>query len=524
MNDYPQKEVPTTPPSAPDAIDLNRYGDTTASTVELNFTHPPAEDFNGVRIDPATGRLIPTAYNVVETFETHVSPTRWVYICTTGCDTNLGTYDAPFRTLTRAMQVVQPGTAVRIKPGDYRAPDLMGCWFKHIHGTAENPIWIGGIPGMERPVLSEITVSRGSYVIIHDLEIHGLGDSLKHGIHIHEGDSRSDAESTHHFVIRNNYLHNITNSPFKVAWVYHAWYFDNEIGDGNPMRQSGDMDHVGVHYINVAYNYIWDGVGTGISFKGASTNCNIYGNLIINGGHMGAHMGQTTGRPYFLPAFEPGVTTEAQNIRTFSNIFIGGIAPVAFSSSRSNYAVNNTCVLPQKYLVRILNQNDDPDWYMGGAPSEGTIANNIFYFDSLPGEHFNVSPNTPVDTFVVENNLFFHAENPGYLPLPPEFIRTCSIAPNNINNSILQDPLFADDTYIIAAMAAGGRDMAQRKSMLAKIRPEHLALTAGSPAVGAGTITPAGNLTQDLSFVTHDFFGKPFAHRRSVGAIEFYSE
>ena len=488
---------------------------------ETNFVHCPANKFCGVQINPVTKRLIPTAFNVVDTFEKNAKPNRWLYISETGDDKNPGTFEEPMRTLTNAMQQVKPGTAIRIMPGEYTDHEFMGERFENVYGTAENPIWIGGVPGMERPVLSMITIAKGAYVIIHDLEIFGPNDKLWHGIHVNE-DGSINPEAAHHFVIRGNYVHDVTNSPFKIAGLYHSWYFDNEIGSGNPMRQSGDIDHVGAHYINAAYNYIWDAVGTGISFKGGSANSNIYGNLIINGGHAGSHMGQSSGREFFRPAFEAGVTTEAYNIRTYANIFIGGITPVVFSSSRDNFAINNTFILPECFILRILNQNKDPDWYMGGAASNGTIANNIFVFDNWPETPFNIGPGTAPETFTFKNNLFFNIHNPGVFPKLHMYINdVCEeldkpLSGMDLNSTILQDPLFVNNEAILHAAALTKKDAAsedERRTRLARIAAKDLVLSKNSPAKNTGV---------HFDFVTLDFFGKPFkTDGRSIGALQF---
>jgi len=55
-----------------------------------------------------------------------------LYVSPSGSDSNPGTRDEPFRTLTRAAQAVTPGTTVHVAPGTY-----FGGVRTNTHGTAE---------------------------------------------------------------------------------------------------------------------------------------------------------------------------------------------------------------------------------------------------------------------------------------------------------------------------------------------------------------------------------------------------
>ena len=513
---------------------------------EAAFTHPPASDFCGVRIGD-NGRLIPTAYNVVQTFETGKTPTMFYYISTNGCDQNPGTYEQPFATLVKAITFAKPGTAIRLLPGNYRELGI-GDVFYNVNGTEAEPIWVGGVPGMERPVIREICFPSASYLVIHDLEVHGVSDVLHHGIHVSDDGIH---ESAHHVVIRGNYIHGITNSSFKVAGLYHGWYFDNELGDGNFMRGSGDMDHVGGHFINAAYNYIWTGAGTGISFKGGSANCNIYGNLIVNAAESAITMGQTSGANFYRPPLERGTTVEAYNIRTFSNIIIGGNTAASFSSSRDNYFVNNTVVLPTYFLFRILNQQPEGnpnDLAYGGGARNGVVANNIFLYDRQTAEPICIGPKTHPETFVIENNLFMNIDKAlnesGGESVADYKLPTLPLM--DAKTTFVKDPLFANMQNInfvseVCASKPGyqfDRDpqlKAEREARIAKITPEDLHLQPNSPAIAAGTeeakaaretlaaltAPNGGPEVRPVNFATHDFYGRPFKSPRSLGAIEF---
>ena len=487
------------------------------ATVEK--TMPPGE-YNGVKIG-TDGRLVPSAYDKVKTFENGKKPVRMVYVAPHGDDTNgEGTMTAPYKTISKGLEFAQPGTAIRIMPGEYHERVASN----NLYATEGNPIWIGGVPGMERPKMivsgEFMSISGGSYVILHDMEVMHTPPyrAGRHGFNISSAgkpvynipgnrsslnlDSFYNPEMTHHFVLRNLYVHHIGDSPVKTAGVNCYWLFDCEVAYGQQgLRGSGSIDNVGSHNATVAYNYVHHSIGQGIVFKGGSSNVDIHNNLCVDYGVRGVQMGQSTGKTLFRPPLHlmpENERYEANNIRTYSNIFIGGgyeidgrfegSAPFAFASSTNCYAVNNTVINPSGYLFRILNneQPNDPNYpnvpglTHNGAACCGTVANNIFYYNKLVNEAINVGAGTEPETFVVRNNLFYNADNPDS---KPDFGKV-----KEENSIFFTDPLFEDVSNF------------------------NFNLKAGSKAIGAGIEVP---------FVKEDYKGKPFNNPRSIGAIQY---
>ena len=466
----------------------------TTPDVENDETMPTG-DFNGVMIG-ADGRLIPSAYDKVKTFENGKKPIREVFVSPNGNDANgNGTMQAPYKTIAKGMESIQPGTAIRIMPGEYNERIARN----NLYATEANPIWIGGVPGMERPkmvVNSEfMTISGGSYVIIHDMEVTHTPpyQANLHGFNIYSSGDNLDnfynPETTHHFVLRGLYIHHIGDSPVKTAGVNFYWIFDCEVSYAQQgLRGSGSIDNVGSHNVTVAYNYLHNSIGEGIIFKGGSSNVDIHNNLNVNYGSRGVMMGQSTGKEYFRPPLHlvpEDERYEAKNIRTYSNIFIGGATAFAFASSKNCYAVNNTVINPTAHLFRILNNESGTDPAFprltdNGAACCGTIANNIFYYGNLTGQAVNVGAGTKPETFVARNNLFYNTENPNNKP---------SFGSVTEENSIFSiDPLFED------------------------AESHNFSLKAESPAIDAGI---------DFLFVKEDFKGNPFKNPRSIGAIQY---
>jgi len=484
-------------------------------------------DYNGVKIG-ADGRLIPSAYHKIKTFENGKTPLREVFVAPHGDDVRgNGSKNSPYKTIKKGLEFAAPGTAIRIMPGEYSESILRN----DLYGTAENPIWIGGVPGMERPKMIHesafLTVAGGSYVILHDMEVtqpppHRPG---RHGFNIYSGDGQiykvpgdvttinfevlNNPEITHHIIFRNLYVHHIGDSPVKTAGVYTYWMFDCELAYGQQgLRGSGTLDNVGSHNALVAYNYLHHSIGHGIVFKGGSSNVDICHNLLIDYGVRGVQMGQSSGKVYFRPPLHvlpEDERYEAKHIRAYANIFIGGgyesegrflgSSAINFASSFNCFAVNNTVINPTGHLFRIHNNEiafdpghpTAPRLSHNGAARYGTVANNIFYYGKLTAEAINIGPDTEPETFTVSNNLFYNIENPDRIP---DF----GAVPHK--NSIFgQDPLFE-------AFSA-----------------QNFALKANSPAIGAGIDLPF--LKKDSSmFAFKDFEGRPFALPRSIGAFQ----
>jgi hypothetical protein len=353
------------------------------------------------------------------------------------------------------------------------------------------------------------TIRLGSYFILHDMEVKHLPPYKQgyHGISI-AGDYVKQTP-VHHFIMRNLYVHHVGDSPVKTATADYYWMFDCEVSHGQQgLRGSGSIDNVGSHHATVAYNYLHHSIGIGIVFKGGSSEVDIHNNLIVEPGVTAVSMGQSTGYQYFLPA----LTTlreedrfEAHDIRTFSNIIIGGDCSFYMTSCRDCYFVNNTAVNPTVHLFRHFNMTvetgasysiplADPAKYRlsnGGASLNNTIANNIFYYDG--DQTIRIQPRTNPETLFLHNNLFYHAKAPKsqlvYDMLP--------VAKGNMKNVITgKDPLFTD------------------------IANYDFTLKAKSPAISAG-IDLKFMRKDGSSFASEDYERKPFKTPRSIGAVQY---
>ena len=126
-----------------------------------------------------------------------------IYVAPTGADTNPGTQDAPFLTLSRADSAAGPGYTIHVAPGVYRvdAPAAHDAGIKtRRSGTASARItYISTVKQGAKILLSGIGIawdSKGSYVDIDGFDISGSG---RIGI-LAEGSN---------LVIRNNFIHDL---------------------------------------------------------------------------------------------------------------------------------------------------------------------------------------------------------------------------------------------------------------------------------------------------------------------------
>jgi hypothetical protein len=127
---------------------------------------------DGQRVLGASSRIV--------TFETGKQPTKEIHVATTGSDIEgCGSLENPCASVSFVADQAAydrnpllPGTAVRIHPGTYTTRQ----WIQKQKGTAEAPIWIGGIPGKPKPVFvnakDAFHVTEIAYVVLHDIEVH----------------------------------------------------------------------------------------------------------------------------------------------------------------------------------------------------------------------------------------------------------------------------------------------------------------------------------------------------------------
>jgi len=513
-------DIETDEPLSRISVTCERFNDPTEKlTKNPVVVTPPVEeiplDFSseGGVVISSDGRLVPTFYDKVETFETGKTPTKEIFIAfdTAGPEKGDGTRENPFTKFSQAQAVVKPGEAIRILPGTYTT-HATGKFmdFSDLHGTADKPIWIGGIPGEAMPILKgskeAVNCLTSSYLVFHDITVEG---ATENGFNVSDGGKLLDYNAAHHFVFRSLRVFNTgsggNDDSFKFSGINNFWFFDNEASNKAVLNttagdySSSGIDHVGCQEAYIAGNYFHDLRGNAFQFKGGGYDADITQNLMVNCGERAVIIGGYAGldgyrmHPDVRAAFEAGGPAyEATEIRVYSNIFIGTNAPVAFVTAKDCYFVNNTIINPERYFMRILHEDpipeDKTERYVDGNNSYNTISNNIFYYGSLSE---NINHNGPSDaafhrlepeTFTVENNLYFSTTNRA---MDASF----NFVPQ-VNAIIGQDPMFVD------------------------FDSNNFNLTAGSPAIAAGVSV------EQFDWLTVDFNGKAINKKNpTIGAL-----
>src|SRR5688572_31509471 len=143
----------------------------------------------------------------ISTFADGKQPLREIFISPTGNNsTGNGSQANPYQTISRELQGVQPGAAIRLLPGIYSGGTSIG----NLAGTSNAPIWLGGVPGQSRPVINgdatAIQLSRARFVILENIEVSG---ATANGINCDDGGDYANSNATRHVLFRNLYIHDI---------------------------------------------------------------------------------------------------------------------------------------------------------------------------------------------------------------------------------------------------------------------------------------------------------------------------
>jgi hypothetical protein len=385
----------------------------------------------------------------IATFEDAATPSQEIFVDATAAGPGDGSEGDPFTTLDPAFDAATPGTAIRIRPGTYTG----GAFVEGLTGSAEAPIWIGGVAGEERPVISggdnAIQLSGASFVIVHDLEVTG---QTSNGLNVDDAETASGL--AHDLVFRDLYIHDIGDGDnqdcLKLSGIDDFFVLDSEFVG---CSAGSAIDHVGCHHGVIARNVFSELGGNGVQSKGGSDDILITQNQFLNAGERAVNMGGSTGFEFFRPALSvSGENYEARDIRVVANLFRGGVSPIAFVGCVDCLAANNTLIDPDHWVVRILQETTSTSVYTFSPASDGRFVNNIVYYElGLLSTHVNVGGETSPESFVFSNNLWYAydaAENsePGGVPTA----ETAGVYG--------EDPAFlsAEDASITASSPAAG--------------------------------------------------------------------
>jgi hypothetical protein len=219
-----------------------------------------------------------------------VATGQW-YVATDGRDSNAGTQTAPFATLTKAAEVVQPGETIIVRSGTYNLSSE--AIIANKRGTADRPITVvgEGLPVFrptDRNVVPSnygglISVRNSSHIVIAGMRVQNSG---QFGFHV----TRSD-----HVTVKESQSDGTKLSAF---WADNSTDITVTSNDFSDFCDRGQFNNVGcqeglsletVDRFDVGYNRVHDapqvagigpGGGEGIDAKFGSKNGRIHHNTV----------------------------------------------------------------------------------------------------------------------------------------------------------------------------------------------------------------------------------------------------
>jgi hypothetical protein len=135
--------------------------------------------------------------------------------------------------------------------------------------------------------------------------------------------------------------------------------------------------------------------------KGVTKDILVHRNFFKNAGRRAINLGGSTGEKVMR---DPSVDYEATSIEVAGNRFFGSNAPVAFVTAQGGYVHHNTIVLPDKWVLRILQEKPSPPFK---KCSGGRFEHNLIVFNKKLSRFVNIGPNTRPDSFSFVQNAWF---------------------------------------------------------------------------------------------------------------------
>lgn len=425
----------------------------------------------------------------IETFDAGLAPLREVHVAVTGSNTTGdGSRERPYATIAFAARRATAGDAIRVHPGEYAG----GGFIDSLRGDESAPIWIGGMPGEQRPVIrgagQGLHIVRGRYLVIHDLEVVGASAN---GINCDDGGEYTNPEAARFFVFRNLFIRDIggtgNQDGLKLSGVRDFVVVDCEIARCGGGASGSGIDLVGCHRGLIVRCAFEDMSGNAVQIKGGSSDVEIRWCRMTNAGERAVNIGGSTGFEFFRPPLsQTQPNAEARGVRVVGNVIVGSRAAAAFVGCVDSVVAHNTIVTPTRWIFRILQETASSGPYTFLPCGDNRFESNLVYFSRAAlSTHINIGPGTVPHSFAFANNLWYAYDNPATsgpaLPTP------------ETNGVVGRDPLLLD--------APSG------DYRLARMSPAHAAGRIRTPAI-AGQL-PLG-----------DAAGVCYAHPPSIGAYE----
>ncbi|MHC4370857.1 MAG: right-handed parallel beta-helix repeat-containing protein [Planctomycetota bacterium] len=342
--------------------------------------------------------------------------------------------------LAQAVSQLKPGTTILLEPGTYSG----GIYLGNISGKDGLPIVIQGVDPDNPPVFEggkqAFHLADCSYITLRNIKVKGFPTN---GINIDDGGS-FETPATNIILENVNILETGpegNHDALKMSGVDHfvvrRCHFEGWGGSG--------IDMVGCHNGTVEDCTFTGRRGfsqsNGVQLKGGTEDVLVQCCVFKNAGQRSINLGGSTGLQFFRPNVRD---YEARNITVAGNKFVGSMAPLAWVTSDGGYVHHNTIVLPDKWVLRILQESRVARFK---PCHDGVFEYNLIIFDSKVETFANVGPRTAPGTFSFRYNAWYDLD--GYrkpsFPVPEKegiYLRDISIDRTKLADANVQ---FDDD-------------------------------------------------------------------------------
>lgn len=307
--------------------------------------------------------------------------------------------------LRAALAAARPGTTIALAPGDYD-----GFAAADVRGTAAQPIRVRAADRARAPRFTGgIHLRDVAHVELDGLAIEG---AAANGINIDDGGTF--ATPSHHVVLRNLAVRDVggrgNHDGIKLSGVTDFALVDCTIERWG--RNGSGVDMVGCHRGRLERCTLRDRsddpAANGVQMKGGTRDVVVHRCRFEHAGQRAVQLGGSTGREFFRPAAPDRDAFEAKDLVVEGCTFTGSLAPVAFLGCDGATFRCNTIHLPEKWVLRILQETRDAAF----VPCRGGVFTDNLIVRRGLGDVANVGPGTAPATFTFARNWWFRADDP----------------------------------------------------------------------------------------------------------------
>jgi hypothetical protein len=304
--------------------------------------------------------------------------------------------------LRQALAAAKPGATIVLAPGRYEL-----LFAERVRGTAERPIRVRAERAAAPP-----TFAAGIHLrSVEHLELDGIlvTGAAANGINIDDGGAA--AVPSHHVTLRAVTVRDIggrgNDDGIKLSGVTDFVVTGCTVERWG--RGGSGIDMVGCQRGRIEHCTLRDrsdgAAANGVQMKGGTRDVTVHRCRFEHAGQRAVQLGGSTGRAYFRPA---AAGFEAKDLVVEGCTFLGSLAPIAFVGCDGAVVRCNTIWLPEKWVLRILQETRDAEF----VPCRGGVfTDNLIVWrgaDTL----VNVGDGTAPETFTFARNWWFRSDDP----------------------------------------------------------------------------------------------------------------